>query len=795
MNKAYERINWENYPSENTALNEANLNKMDAALNEVDNRVVAHETTKLDKATANSMVKNLSFNERTGIFTVTYLNGSTKELDTKLEKIATNFVYDEERQKLILTLIDGTTQEIDMSALITQYEFENSAYISFTVVNGKVKAEIINGSITADKLQPNFLADVTLQANSAKTSEQNAKVSEENAKQSEINAKNYADSAEPVASTANGLNPTLDNSTGAPIISFKGDGATEQQTYSGKNKFDIDKRLVGSINSDGDLVIPNTTATFYEYDFKENTQYTFSAYVKNSTDTSNVRFRVYYTDGTYADAVLFSQQTEYTYMEWTSDNGKTIDRIDMYYGSSGNMYIKGGKLQIEEGTEATDYEPYVGGIASPNPDYPQEIYGVGESGSLSVKSTGKNIFGGLPFAQALVDSGSTNVVLDTDAKTIKYGYNTTNEVCVLFDKFKENTRHTLILGVKDHVNAGAAMTSYNLNLFIRYTDGTTDFLALTKTATPYTAVITTAPNKSVKELRYYYGEGDTTTLYYEKCGIFEGVITADEFEPYTETQADIPLSAPLYEGDYIRLNMDGTGEESHKIRSIVYDGSDDEWWELFSNNCFIMRMFAGNKDVAYTVISSHFTGMKTPTAWTALQDGECQNVDYTIGFKKNGITTVAEWRTWLSENPITVVYEKAEPTVTPLTAEQIAEFEKLRTFDGVSHVTCEAESEIQYFCDSVSGKAVASVVSKVERELSDFDITLARTSITATSAFNKTKFDRSILSDFDYETGQVMSTDGDDLSVADALAHLEGAVIDIMNGVIANKAKIDALTS
>ena len=178
MNKAYGRINWENYPSENTALNEANLNKMDAALNEVDNRVVAHETTKLDVATANSMVKNVSFNERSGIVTITYLNGSTKELDTKLEQIATNFVYDEERQKLILTLIDGTIQEIDMSALITQYEFENSAYISFTVVNGKVKAEIINGSITADKLQPNFLSDVTLQANSAKTSEQNAKISE-----------------------------------------------------------------------------------------------------------------------------------------------------------------------------------------------------------------------------------------------------------------------------------------------------------------------------------------------------------------------------------------------------------------------------------------------------------------------------------------------------------------------------------------------------------------------------------------------------------------------------------------
>lgn len=196
MNKAYERINWKNYPSEETALNESNLNLMDAALNEVDTRVVTHETTKLDVATANTMVRNISFNERTGIFTITYLNGSTKELDTKLEKIATNFEYDAERQKLILTLVDGSTQEIDISDLITEYEFENSAYINWTVESGAVKAEIIDGSITADKLQPNFLADVTLQAG-------NAEISARAANQYAQKAKEYADEAKGSAELAN----------------------------------------------------------------------------------------------------------------------------------------------------------------------------------------------------------------------------------------------------------------------------------------------------------------------------------------------------------------------------------------------------------------------------------------------------------------------------------------------------------------------------------------------------------------------------------------------------------------
>lgn len=37
------------------------------------------------------------------------------------------------------------------------------------------------------------------------------------------------------------------------------------------------------------------------------------------------------------------------------------------------------------------YEPYTGGKPSPNPDYPQQIVSVGDSGSVAVKVTGKNL--------------------------------------------------------------------------------------------------------------------------------------------------------------------------------------------------------------------------------------------------------------------------------------------------------------------------------------------------------------------------------------------------------------------
>lgn len=165
MQKAYARINWENYPSEGTPINERNLNKMDAAMEEIDNRVVSMDTTKLDKTTAASMVKDVSFIEKTGIFTVTYLNGATVALDTKLERLAINWSYDAEEQQLVITLDDGTTQTVDLSALITEYEFFDTDTIAFSVgTNGEVSATVKSGSITEDMIEPNYLANVKVEA-------------------------------------------------------------------------------------------------------------------------------------------------------------------------------------------------------------------------------------------------------------------------------------------------------------------------------------------------------------------------------------------------------------------------------------------------------------------------------------------------------------------------------------------------------------------------------------------------------------------------------------------------------
>lgn len=202
MEKLYNRINWENYPSDATPLNESNLNKLDAATNAIDDRVISMDKTKLDVSTANSMVKNVTYDESTGIFTVEYLNGSKVNIDTKLEKIAVNFTYDSVTQQIVITLDDETKQYIDLSTLITEYEFSDTATIAFSVTNGKVSAVIKNGSVTADKLEPNYLANVQLAASQAESSASAASASKLAAKTSENNAKSSENSASASAASA-----------------------------------------------------------------------------------------------------------------------------------------------------------------------------------------------------------------------------------------------------------------------------------------------------------------------------------------------------------------------------------------------------------------------------------------------------------------------------------------------------------------------------------------------------------------------------------------------------------------
>lgn len=211
MQKAYEFEPWENRPSINTPLNKRNLDRLGLGVSTIDDRVITMDLTKFDKTDAQSCVKKIEYDKTTGKFTITAVSGAQQVIDTMLEKLAVNFDYDPTAQQLIITLDDGSKKYVDLSALITQFEFVDSDIVYWTVGDdGKVKADIKNGSIGAEKLQPNYLADITVQAEQANASATAAaksaiaaSASESAAAQSEENAQVSAEQADQSATSAN----------------------------------------------------------------------------------------------------------------------------------------------------------------------------------------------------------------------------------------------------------------------------------------------------------------------------------------------------------------------------------------------------------------------------------------------------------------------------------------------------------------------------------------------------------------------------------------------------------------
>ena len=159
---------WRNYPNIGTPIVQDQLNRMETTMDTIDDRVVTFDTSKADQTDMLQAVRSITYTASTGTFRVTFFNGSYIDIDTDIEKIAINFDYDDDPtspnyQKIIITLQDGTKKYIDLSALITEYEFNSSQTIQAIVSGGEVSFEVINGSITEDKLEPNFLANCRIQ--------------------------------------------------------------------------------------------------------------------------------------------------------------------------------------------------------------------------------------------------------------------------------------------------------------------------------------------------------------------------------------------------------------------------------------------------------------------------------------------------------------------------------------------------------------------------------------------------------------------------------------------------------
>lgn len=177
MNKVYTRINWEDYPSENTDLDAYNLNQMDSAIDALDNRIISQDALKVDKSAINGNIADWTMDETTGIITITKYNGEKIIFDLNIEKIPVGFSMSDDGI-ITMTTEDGTQFTADIGSMIPVLTFEDSATIAVSVTGtGKNKTysfSIKTGSVTDAMLQPNYLADIRVESANASAYAQSA---------------------------------------------------------------------------------------------------------------------------------------------------------------------------------------------------------------------------------------------------------------------------------------------------------------------------------------------------------------------------------------------------------------------------------------------------------------------------------------------------------------------------------------------------------------------------------------------------------------------------------------------
>ena len=182
------------------------------------------------------------------------------------------------------------------------------------------------------------------------------------------------------------MSDTLKNN---PINEMKVFGWSKQETTEGKNLFDFSRFVSDGVNvvdnEKQTVTIPaKTNNTGYNQTLRDLCPgivpgtYVFSAKRSNPESGNGSYFLESRMDFTYDTPIELTDELLDNHIAWYNNPDSEVENVIS-------------EIQIEIGTEATDYEPYTGGQPSPSPKYPQEIASAGSDGKIGVEVRGKNL--------------------------------------------------------------------------------------------------------------------------------------------------------------------------------------------------------------------------------------------------------------------------------------------------------------------------------------------------------------------------------------------------------------------
>ena len=625
-----------------------------------------------------------------------------------------------------------------LSAANSVEESRNSASVA-TEAAGKAQQSESN----AKSSENNAKTSETNSASSAEQAQQSANTAVAAVEQTQINATKAASSAEQAKESANsaasakiknlasGENIHLTDSAGSKVVEFALYGNAKQNTTTGKNIAKVDNvNLVGyglelKGSKDGTIAINGTcnNDTSLVPVVSNIVPKTTGLYKFTGSPTDNCLLAIYDSSNSqaYADETKSKRQNNF--------QGATNKELQYYLEA--NMTYKIMFLfekvkfdnvilypMIRPADTDDTFEPYTNGIA-PNPEYPQEVEVAGASGSVVVKSCGKNILRNTLESQTV---NNVSVTVNED-KTVKVNgtasVNTGFSVTTYLNKGKyiatgcpaggSYTTYALLVQPLDATNT--AITTYwdigNGVVFDINEDNTKVWL--------YTA-------------RLYAGYTANNLLFkpmIRKCDENGNPIGDDTYEPYKETSATIPTpnglaGIPVSSGgnytdengkqwvcDEIVKYSDGTGEYIQRITKSIENSATGYAISSVTNpngKVFLRNVLDADPNILcamsnkYTIISNVGAASleKNQLLTTKKSDG-----NYGLYLVSDTANTVQELNAQLEKNPFEFYYVLKEPIRTPLTTEEVAAFENLYTFYPVTNISNDSECgmKVTYFAD------------------------------------------------------------------------------------------------
>lgn len=487
-------------------------------------------------------------------------------------------------------------------------------------------------------------------------------------------------------------------------------GKTKQDTYRGVNLWSAGDK---SFTQEASVNISLDAGT-----------YTMSADITSEAPTN--RNIVFLYDGNTTKSIYFSSTDKSKTLTLTSHVKKVYLRSGEDYNASAGYSATYKNIQIEAGSTATEYEPYVGGQASPSPSYPQEMENV--SGSSTIDVNNKNFAG--PIQGEATSNGITAKVekksikisgTGTQENTFAFLGNSITRVSRYYQAVTLSTSNAIKLNpgtyVLDYTVSSSSILAFYGNLGSRLdastsiTKGTS--FTITETKYLFLGMYTWVGNVNVTISNLQLGKGTSATSY----------------EPHKGKtfQLTLPEGMDLREvGNYRDMlfkNIEGSKYYNKNLalgkwfwhKEIIQRKLDNLNFNrsVLSSGNVVFSVNLGYRGITseICVLSSHFKGIPDSygnvlNSIRIASSGNC----FIIVPDEERFATVTSFKSWLTEENVIAqfILKNADVTNTEITDStllaQLEELEQMETYKNITHIYATSEGlapnlEVKYLVD------------------------------------------------------------------------------------------------